>query len=191
MGDTREHAASNIDHRDKVARITFDLRTLNLSPEQRERFIFLLGPRYRNSPMIKLTSRKYFTFQENYMRLMELVREIYWESMRAPSRNMTMIRNPYRREAIMKKLLGRTSAERRESRRKLKQLIQEQKKKIDIELAEQEIYDKEVVSKLQEKRRRFAKKRAQIGIDDAGAEEVDDEVLEKMEELEMQRNLKE
>ena len=46
-GDTREHGDMRIDHRDKVAKIIFDMRDLGLSPEQRERFIFLLGPRYQ------------------------------------------------------------------------------------------------------------------------------------------------
>lgn len=32
-GDVREHGDTRIDHRDKIAKITFDLRDLNLSPE--------------------------------------------------------------------------------------------------------------------------------------------------------------
>jgi hypothetical protein len=47
---------------------------------------------------------------------MELIREIFWESIRAPDRNRTMIRNPYRREFIMKKAFGRTAEERRKNK---------------------------------------------------------------------------
>ena len=51
---------------------------------------------------------------------MNLLREMYWEAIRAPERNMTMIRNPYRREQLMKKIFGKTSAERKDFRKKLK-----------------------------------------------------------------------
>jgi hypothetical protein len=43
---------------------------------------------------------------------METLREIYWESKRAPSINTTMLKNPYRREFLMKKMLGKTKDER-------------------------------------------------------------------------------
>jgi len=45
-GDTRENETQRIDHRDKKAKVFFDMRDMKLSPEQRERLIFLLGPRY-------------------------------------------------------------------------------------------------------------------------------------------------
>ncbi|MFM7850629.1 MAG: hypothetical protein ACKO96_01620 [Flammeovirgaceae bacterium] len=44
---------------------------------------------------------------------METLREIYWESKRAPSTNTTAIENPYRRETLRKKFLGRTKEERK------------------------------------------------------------------------------
>ena len=46
------------------------------------------------------------------MKAIEQFREIYWEAKRAPSRNITMDRNPYRREFLTKKVLGKTKAER-------------------------------------------------------------------------------
>lgn len=42
----------------------------------------------------------------------ETLREIYWESKRAPIINTTSIRNPYRRESLKKKFLGKTREER-------------------------------------------------------------------------------
>jgi hypothetical protein len=56
-GDVREHGNMRIDHRDKVVKITFDLRDLKLSPEQRERFVFLLGPRYKEGHQQKIVCR--------------------------------------------------------------------------------------------------------------------------------------
>ena len=51
---------------------------------------------------------------------MEKIREIYWESLRAPSRNITMVKNPYRREKLMKKFFGKTAAQRKETRKFIK-----------------------------------------------------------------------
>ena len=44
---------------------------------------------------------------------MEQLKEIYWESLRAPSTIAVLERNPYRRETIIKKWYGKTSAERK------------------------------------------------------------------------------
>lgn len=114
-GDTREHGNTRIDHRDKVAKIYFDLRDLKLSPEQRERLTFLLGPRYKGGHEIKIVCRQFLTFQENYLRALEQFREIYWEAKRAPDRCATLTRNPYRREKIIKGLYGRTKEERKQN----------------------------------------------------------------------------
>jgi hypothetical protein len=111
----REHGNTRVDHRDKVAIIHFDFRNLNLAPLQRERMIFLLGPRYKPEMgnQFKIVCKQFMTFQENYLRALEQFREIYWESLRAPSENVTLDRNPYRREKLIKKLYGKTKEERR------------------------------------------------------------------------------
>jgi len=46
------------------------------------------------------------------MRGFEILKEIYWESKRAPSTDTISLRNPYRREFLKKKILGRTKEER-------------------------------------------------------------------------------
>ena len=51
---------------------------------------------------------------------METLREIYWEAKRAPSTNVTMLRNPYRRQFLIKKLYGQTAEQRKEKRKELK-----------------------------------------------------------------------
>lgn len=63
-GDVREHGTTRTDHRDKVAKIEFNMQDLKLSPEQRERLIFLLGPRYRpeHGNKIKIVQRSFLTF---------------------------------------------------------------------------------------------------------------------------------
>lgn len=46
------------------------------------------------------------------MRANEILREIYWESLRAPITTLSQMKNPYRREYLKRKLLGRTKEER-------------------------------------------------------------------------------
>ena len=45
-GDIREDEPNNVDDRERVSKLRFKLSDLNLQPLQKERFIFLLGPRY-------------------------------------------------------------------------------------------------------------------------------------------------
>lgn len=108
-GDTR--AEDNLDNRERVAKIFVNLKDLKLAPLQRERFIYLLGNRWIGSDKVKIVCKQYNTFHENYHRAMEILREILWESKRAPDTNTIALRNPYRREQF-KKSLGRTREER-------------------------------------------------------------------------------
>jgi hypothetical protein len=109
-GDTR--AEDNLDNRERIAKIWVDIRDMKLAPLQRERFIYLMGNRWTGSDKVKIVCRQYNTYHENLLRANEILREIYWESKRAPSTNTSAIRNPYRREFLKKKLLGKTRAER-------------------------------------------------------------------------------
>jgi hypothetical protein len=114
----REHGNTRIDHRDKICKLYFDMGKMGLSPEQRERMVFLLGPRYKeeHGNRVKIVCRQFLTFEENYMRALETFREIFWESKRAPDRIATLTRNPYRREFLLKKIYGKTAEERKASR---------------------------------------------------------------------------
>lgn len=68
------------------------------------------------------------------------MREIYWEALRAPSRCATFTRNPYRREQITKKMLGKTKEERKAKKLELSQGLIEHFKEVDQEIIDQEIY---------------------------------------------------
>ena len=65
------------------------------------------------------------------MRVNEILREIYWEALRAPSINTTILRNPYRREFLKKKFLGRMKAERIETKETWKKQQEEKRRKVD------------------------------------------------------------
>lgn len=79
------------------------------------------------------------TFQENYMRVMEQFRELYFEALRAPEDNVTFKRNPYRKEYLTKKIYGKTREERKKTRKDLEVHIQEHKERVDREVVEQEL----------------------------------------------------
>lgn len=188
--DQRQHESLRVDHRDKICRIFIDLNDLNLSPEQRERFIFLLGPRFTGSTKIKFVSREFFTYQENYIKCLELMREIYFEALRAPSRNITMLRNPYRREFLIKKLFGKTAEERRASRAEFKKGIKAHYREVDEEIARKEAYENEVAGPKRSRRRRsIAQRRAKLGFNDGGAIEMDDPQIDKIEFTKNMQNI--
>jgi hypothetical protein len=128
-GDSR--AEDNLDNRDRVAKIWVHMTEMNFAPLQRERFIFLLGNRYTGSDKIKIVCRQYNTFHENYIRAHEILREIFWEAKRAPSTNITAIKNPYRREFFKKKFLGRTLEEREAFIKELEEKENEHRMKVD------------------------------------------------------------
>lgn len=127
-GDTRP-TENTYDNRERVAKISLDMRDLKLAPLQRRRMIFLLGPRYNPAKPhhIKIVYSQYNTFQENYQRCYQTLREIFWESKRAPAHIWTFQNNPYRREKIIKKLYGRTAEERNAKRRELNQAVKDYK----------------------------------------------------------------
>ena len=153
---------------------------MGLAPLQRQRFVFLLGNRYTGSDKIKLVCKQYNTFHENKVRVLEILREIYWESKRAPEINTTSIKNPYRREFLRKKFMGRTREERFATLERLK--VFEAKNKIEVDaaimgLTQEKETEKESGRKI---RRENATKRAQLGFNDKGKEEIQDTVLEDL-----------
>jgi len=66
--DRREGHENNLETRDRISVITIDIRELNLQPLQKERLIFLLGPRYdpKKPHQLKVVSKRHLTFLENY-----------------------------------------------------------------------------------------------------------------------------
>ena len=63
-GDPREHGETRIDHRDKIVKLHFNFHDLKLAPLQRERLIFLLGPRYnpKKCNQFKIVCNQFETF---------------------------------------------------------------------------------------------------------------------------------
>jgi len=134
-GDVRPGEA-NLDNRERVAKISLDMRDLRLAPLQRDRLIYLLGPRWSDARKhhIKIVYGQYNTFGENYIRCFETLRELYWEAKRAPDHNNTMVVNPYRREKLIKSFYGKYAAERTEKRKMLKLMTKQHREKVDQQM---------------------------------------------------------
>lgn len=92
-------------------RLSFNIDELPISSAQRERMIFLLGPRYKGKPTVRIVSKQYPTYEQNTKRCIELFKELTFESLRAPNKDLASVRNPYR-HARQKRRLGRTKEER-------------------------------------------------------------------------------
>ena len=69
---------------------------------------------------------------------METLREIYWEALRAPTDRVDLRRDPYLRQRLKKKVLGRTKAERDKKKRELKKFHEDHKAAVDAKIAEDE-----------------------------------------------------
>jgi len=70
--------------RSRKMQIELNMRDMNLTKLQRKRLIFLLGPRYKDSDIFKLTADMYATQEENLAKVLEIARELFWEAKRAP-----------------------------------------------------------------------------------------------------------
>ena len=169
--------------------MVFDMSKMSLSPQQRERMIFLLGPRYNakrgNVHEFKIVCDHFPSYQENYMRIMEQFREIYWESLRAPAVCATFNRNPYRREKLLKQMFGRTKEERDETKKQLNASLKEHINQVDLAIVEKEIKDKQDQIVKDANRKEVAAKREKLGFSPHQLDE-DDKAIEYI-ELNQQR----
>lgn len=90
----------------------FNIHKLPMSSLQKERLIFLLGGRYKpETGEFKIKCKQYPTFDQNYKRLNEIIKELFLEALRAPRIDIASIRNPYKKDREKRKL-GRTKEER-------------------------------------------------------------------------------
>lgn len=93
------------------------------------------------------------------MRALETFREIFWEAKRAPDRNATLTRNPYRREFLLKKLYGKTKEERTATKAALAEALQQHKEQTERDIIEAELQTQSAASERSSKRRDIAKRR--------------------------------
>jgi hypothetical protein len=109
------------DKRNREGKFVVDINDMNLSRLQRQRLIFLLGPRYKNSSKFKIVYRKYETFEKNLEKAFEILKLLYIEAKRAPILHPTKC-SPKERANYFKKYLGKTKEEREIKKKKLDEL---------------------------------------------------------------------
>ena len=148
-----------------------------------------MGPRYnpKKPDMIKIVTKQYPTFLENYFKGMETIKELYIEALRAPADPVNLIRDPYVREKFMKKRFGRTRAERIQSLKGFNRAHSLRKHEYNLRMAD----EKMVEEAEQVKRVENQKIRRKLGFIDyktdadgniievADGEGVDDQVMDE------------
>ena len=72
------------DLRDSVVRMFLNMDDWNLTPKQKERLIFLLGPRYKGVPEFKIVSRQFPERDQNLQKCLDIIYELLMECKRAP-----------------------------------------------------------------------------------------------------------
>jgi hypothetical protein len=102
-----KHLKTNkADQRNDVARFEVDIREIMLSPLQKKRMIFLLGPRYnQRTSKFKIVCRRYATYEHNFAKAVDIFRQLYWEAKRAPIFHLPTMR-PSERKMFKRKILG-------------------------------------------------------------------------------------
>lgn len=65
--------------------ITFKMADCKFSKLQKERFLFLVGPRYdAKTDTVKFVGRHFTEYEYNYNKAVEMIKEVLLESYRAP-----------------------------------------------------------------------------------------------------------
>jgi hypothetical protein len=72
------------DNRNNEIKIETRIEDMYLTPLQKRRLIFLLGPRYLGDGKVKIVMRKYTNLQDNLNKAIEIFQQLYWEAKRAP-----------------------------------------------------------------------------------------------------------
>ena len=101
----------------------------------------MLGPRYKPEKphTIKIVTKQYPTYLENYFKGMETIKEMYWEALRAPDTPVNFQRNPYLREQFYKRKYGKTREERLAKKAELRKIYKARVREVE----EAEISDAE------------------------------------------------
>ena len=69
----------------QYCKVTFKLSDCKFSQKQKERFLFLVGPRYNSkTDIVKFSVRQFTEYEYNYNKAVELIDETFLEALRAP-----------------------------------------------------------------------------------------------------------
>lgn len=82
--EERPHGNKEKFLRESVVKMYVNMDNWNLTKKQKERLIFLLGPRYKGTSEFKIVSRQYPDRDQNIQKCMDIIHELLMECKRAP-----------------------------------------------------------------------------------------------------------
>ena len=84
FSDRHHNKPKFIDAEQAVVKMWVDMDGWNLTPLQKERLVFLLGPRYKGVSEFKIVSRQYPQRDQNLQKCIDTAYELLLETKRAP-----------------------------------------------------------------------------------------------------------
>jgi hypothetical protein len=104
-------SVSKSDLRNSEVKLELDLNQMGFGPVQLQRIKFLLGNRYRKNNKFKIVVKQFLTYEKNMQRAVDILQQLYWETLRAPSFLWDRMRPKERRKWKIR-VFGKTKAER-------------------------------------------------------------------------------
>ncbi|CAD8178387.1 unnamed protein product [Paramecium octaurelia] len=71
-------------HKNSEIAVFVNISEMNFTPKQRERFIYLIGPRYKGKDEIRIKVNTFNNPQQNIEKGKEMIYELFLEAIRAP-----------------------------------------------------------------------------------------------------------
>jgi hypothetical protein len=121
---------NNSDLRNSIVKFEVEFNNLRLTPLQKNRLIFLLGNRYKGGKSFKIVVRQYDNLENNFAKGLDILKQLYYETKRAPPFLWERMTNKERRKA-KRKYLGKTVEEQNENLKKYLEMYNADKEKFD------------------------------------------------------------
>ena len=121
---------NNSDLRNTHIKFEVEFEKLKLTPLQKNRLIFLLGRRYKGGNSFKIIVRQYDNLEYNFAKGLDILRQLYYETKRAPPFLWDRMTNKQRR-ITKKKYLGKTVEIQNENINKYMEMYKVDKEEFD------------------------------------------------------------
>ena len=128
----QRYVSTNQDIRNSIAKISINPHEMGLTYLQKERFLYLVGARYNGSDTVKLCCKRFDNYSENMHKVLEMLQELHWEALRAPTEEYNLLCNRSMYEQ-RKKQKGKTKEQREkheeERERKHQQFLRDEERR--------------------------------------------------------------
>jgi hypothetical protein len=123
-------AINKSDMRDMSIKLNVLLESFRLTPLQKKRLIYLLGNRYKGGSTFKICVRQYDNPEHNMLKALDILKQLYYETKRAPAFIWERMTNKQRRSA-KRKYLGKTKEEQDKKVAEIEVKLAEDKNRFD------------------------------------------------------------